>query len=105
MKNPLDEFCDKVEELLGKSGDGGARPGGEFRRNFRALASAFFARMNLVSREEFDAQSVALARAVERMEALERQIQELRGANESPKPERGKKSASAASSKKNPPRE
>ena len=120
MKNPLDEFCDKVEEMMGKTGAGGEGPGAEFRRNFRALASAFFARMNLVSREEFDAQSVALGRAMERMETLERQIRELRGERGEAKPKsggkakRGGRSASSASSsspssssssKKNPPRE
>ena len=117
MKNPLDEFCDKVEEMMGKTGGGGEGPGAEFRRNFRALASAFFARMNLVSREEFDAQSVALGSAMERMEALERQIRELRGERGEAKPKsggkakRGGKSASSSSpsssssSKKNPPRE
>ena len=94
MKNPLDEFCEKVEELLGKTG--GARgefPGPEFRRNFRALASALLTRMNLVSREEFDAQSAALSRAVERMEALEKRLRELRAGE------------GADSPKKNPPRE
>ena len=97
MKNPLDEFCEKVEELMGKTGVArGEFPGPEFRRNFRALASALLTRMNLVSREEFDAQSAALSRAVERMEALEKRLRELRE-------ESGEEAAD--SRKKNPPRE
>ena len=76
MSSPLDEFCEKMEKLIGEKR--GEFPNPEFRRNLRALASALLARMNLVSREEFDAQSLALARAVERMEALEKQLRELR---------------------------
>ena len=98
MKNPLDDFCEKVEELLGKTGAGarGEFPGPEFRRNFRALASGLLARMNLVSREEFDAQSAALSRAVERMEALEKRLGELR-------PGSGSEGSGGDFPKKNPP--
>ena len=89
MKTPLDEFCEKMEALAGRVGKSGAPgrgefPDPEFRRNLRALAGAFFARMNLVSREEFDAQSAALARAMERMEALEKQIRELQNPDSHP---------------------
>ena len=89
MKTPLDEFCEKMEELAGRVGKSGAPgrgefPDPEFRRNLRALAGALFARMNLVSREEFDAQSAALARAMERMEALEKQIRELQNPDSHP---------------------
>ena len=76
MNSPLDEFCEKMEKFVGEQR--GEFPNPEFRRNARALASALLTRMNLVSREEFDAQSAALARAVERMEELEKQIRELR---------------------------
>lgn len=105
MKTPLDEFCEKMEEMMGKGC--GEFPGEEFRRNFRALAAALFSRMNLVSREEFDAQSLALARAMERMEALEKQIRELRTAEKKKKgqAESGSADASAATPEKNPPRE
>ena len=88
MKTPLDEFCEKMEALAGRVGKSGAPgrgefPDPEFRRNLRALAGALFARMNLVSREEFDAQSAALARAMERMESLEKQIRELQNSHPS----------------------
>ena len=86
MNSPLDEFCEKMEKFVGEKR--GEFPNPEFRRNLRALAAAMLTRMNLVSREEFDAQSVALARAVERMEELEKQIRELRDSHSHPKPKK-----------------
>ncbi len=49
----------------------------EMERNFRASLQAAFARMDLVTREEFDVQQALLARSRTRVEALERQVAEL----------------------------
>ena len=72
MKTPLDEFCEKLESLAGGS------PSADFRRNARALASSLLSRMNVVSREEFDAQSELLSRAAERLSTLEEEVRKLR---------------------------
>ncbi len=49
----------------------------DLRNNLRAAVSAALARMDLVSREEFDVQSAVLARTREKLTALEAQVVEL----------------------------
>lgn len=49
----------------------------DLERNFRAILQASFAKMNLVSREEFEVQTAVLARTREQLERLEAQVAEL----------------------------
>jgi BMFP domain-containing protein YqiC len=49
----------------------------DLEKNFRAILQASFAKMNLVSREEFDVQTAVLARTREQLERLEAQVAEL----------------------------
>ena len=49
----------------------------EVRENIRLVLEAQFARMNLVTREEFDAQAALLARTREKLDALEQALSEL----------------------------
>ncbi len=49
----------------------------DLRNNLRAALSAALARMDLVSREEFDVQSAVLARTREKLTALEAKVAEL----------------------------
>jgi len=49
----------------------------DMEKNFRALLEAGLARMNLVTREEFDVQQRVLERTRERLTALEARIREL----------------------------
>jgi hypothetical protein len=49
----------------------------DMEKNFRALLDAGFARMNLVTREEFDVQRRVLERSREKLATLEAQITEL----------------------------
>lgn len=51
----------------------------EVRALLNASISGMLGRMNLVSREEFDAQSALLARAREKLEALEARLAALEG--------------------------
>jgi hypothetical protein len=46
-------------------------------RNFRGVIEAGLARLDLVTREEFDVQQAVLARTRQKLEALERQVAEL----------------------------
>ena len=55
----------------------GGNPAQDFQRNARALLASAFARLDLVSREEYDVQAQVLARAREKLEALERRVAEL----------------------------
>ena len=52
-------------------------PAKDLEKNFRGLLSSAFARMELVSREEYDVQVQVLARAREKLAALEARIAEL----------------------------
>jgi BMFP domain-containing protein YqiC len=51
----------------------------DLRNNLHAALSAALARMDLVSREEFDVQSAVLARTREKLTALEAKVAELEG--------------------------
>lgn len=53
-------------------------------RNIRAVIAAGIARMELVEREEFDVQSAVLARTREKLETLERRVQQLEERLEEP---------------------
>lgn len=67
----LNELSAKLAEALATS------PARDFERNARALVSAALARLDLVTREEFDVQAKLLARAREQLAALEARLAEL----------------------------
>ena len=49
----------------------------DLEKNFRATLQAALAKLDLVTREEFDVQTKVLARSRARLEALEKQVAEL----------------------------
>jgi BMFP domain-containing protein YqiC len=49
----------------------------EFEKNLHAIMQAAFAKMDLVTREEFDVQQGVLARTRVKLETLEKQVAEL----------------------------
>ena len=66
------------EELSGKLNQAMANsPAKDFEKNARALLSQGFAKLDLVTREEFDIQSQVLARAREQLAELEKRVAEL----------------------------
>lgn len=70
-----------LDTLVGRIVDG--MPAGfgrvrdDVRNNLRAAVSAALARMDLVTREEFDVQAAVLARTRAKLEALEARVGEL----------------------------
>ena len=54
-----------------------SNPAKDLEKNFRGLLSGAFSRLDLVSREEYEVQSEVLARARERLAALEARVAEL----------------------------
>jgi ubiquinone biosynthesis accessory factor UbiK len=54
-----------------------ANPAKDLEKNFRALLASAFSRLDLVSREEYDVQAQVLARAREKLVALEARVAEL----------------------------
>ena len=56
-----------------------ATPFADVEKNLRAMLTAAFARLDLVTREDFEVQKEVLARAQARLAALEAKIAELEG--------------------------
>jgi BMFP domain-containing protein YqiC len=54
-----------------------ANPAKDLEKNFRGMLSSTFAKLDLVTREEYDVQSRVLARAKEKLATLEARIAEL----------------------------
>ncbi len=73
MLNPtlLDEMSARVSSLLK------ATPAGDIEKNLRAALASVFAKLDLVTREEFDVQREVLLRTREKLVALEARVSEL----------------------------
>jgi len=54
-----------------------ANPARDLEKNFRGMLASAFARMDLVTREEYDVQVQVLARAREKLAELEKRLAEL----------------------------
>lgn len=77
MKGPQD-FFSQLQGQFGQFVPDMARAAREdFENQARATVSAMLARLDLVTREEFDAQQAVLLRTREKVEALEKQVKEL----------------------------
>ncbi|MFZ5757406.1 MAG: accessory factor UbiK family protein [Pseudomonadota bacterium] len=74
QENTINRLVDQLARNL-PGGLAAARD--EFSTAARAVLSDAFARLELVTREEFDAQARVLARSREQLEALNRDLQEL----------------------------
>ena len=70
----LDEVSRKVSSVLP---EGIKMMQQDVDKNIRAALQSSIEKMNLVSREEFDVQAALLARTQERLQALEKQIEQL----------------------------
>jgi BMFP domain-containing protein YqiC len=67
----LDDINAKISQVLADS------PAKDIEKNVRALMSAAFSKMDLVTREEFDVQVELLKRTRARLDELERRVAEL----------------------------
>ncbi|MDQ7988700.1 MAG: accessory factor UbiK family protein [Candidatus Dactylopiibacterium sp.] len=67
----FEEIGNKVSELMQST------PAKDFEKNAKAMLSAGFNRLDLVTREEFEIQKALLEAASARIDALERRIAEL----------------------------
>jgi len=54
-----------------------SNPAKDLEKNFRGMLSSAFSRLDLVTREEYDAQTQVLQRAREKLSALEARVTEL----------------------------
>lgn len=72
------EFVDKLSERLSEGLPNGFRDLKEdAQKNFKRILESTFTKMNLVTREEFDAQAAVLTRTREQIVLLEKQVSEL----------------------------
>ncbi|MBI5436184.1 MAG: accessory factor UbiK family protein [Nitrosomonadales bacterium] len=73
MFNPkfLDELSAKLKDVMASS------PAKDFEKNARALLAQGFAKLDLVTREEFDIQAAMLDRTREKLTALEARVATL----------------------------
>jgi ubiquinone biosynthesis accessory factor UbiK len=67
----LDDLQSRVSELIRQT------PASDMQKNLKALLTQQFARLELVTREEFDTQAKVLARARSKLDELELRIAEL----------------------------
>jgi BMFP domain-containing protein YqiC len=74
----LDDLVRRLQALAAQS------PAADLERNLRALLAGAFSRLDLVTREEFDAQARVLARTREKLEALEERVAVLEAAAKQP---------------------
>ncbi len=80
MINPpfLEELGRRLQALAAQT------PVADLEKNARALLASAFSRLDLVTREEFDAQARLLARTRERVEQLEARVAQLEARFERP---------------------
>ena len=67
----FDELGARIRDLIANS------PARDIEKNVRAMLASTFARLDLVTREEFDVQSAVLARTREKLAELETKLAEL----------------------------
>ena len=67
----LDELQDRLNALLAQT------PAADLQKNVKALLTQQFARLELVTREEFDTQTKVLAKTRAKLEDLERRLTEI----------------------------
>ena len=67
----LDDLARRVSEFLA------ATPARDIEKNLRAMLSAAFAKLDLVTREEYDVQQAVLRRTREKLEQMEARVAEL----------------------------
>ena len=80
MSNPkfFDDIAGRLSQLAAAS------PARDIEKNARALLHSAFARLDLVTREEFDIQAAVLARTREKLGALEARVAALEAAAAKP---------------------
>ena len=67
----FEELSSRLSTLIAAS------PAADIEKNARALLSGFFARLDLVSREEFDVQAQVLTRTRELLKTLDERVARL----------------------------
>ena len=72
----IEEVTAKLKDVLGQS------PAGDIEKNLRAVLQSVFAKLDLVTREEFDVQQEVLLRTRQKLETLEAKVAGLEKSHE-----------------------
>ena len=77
--NHLDDLARRLSNLVppGMRGETGEQVRDELQQNFKSVLQSGLARLDLVTREEFEVQRAVLLRTREKLEALERMVAAL----------------------------
>jgi len=67
----LDEINERIKSVLAQS------PAADIEKNLRVMLAAWFSRLDLVTREEFDVQREVLRRAQDKVAQLEARLAEI----------------------------
>jgi ubiquinone biosynthesis accessory factor UbiK len=67
----FDEISKKISEVIAAS------PAKDIEKNMKAMMTAMFAKLDLVTREEFDVQMQVLQRTREKLDALEARLAQM----------------------------
>ena len=80
--NHIDDLARRLSDLVppGLRGQAFEETRDELQQNFKSVLQSGLARLDLVTREEFDVQRAVLLRTREKLEALEREVQALESA-------------------------
>ena len=76
-KKILDDLNDLGRHLSEAVPESVREIGGDLEKTFRDILQSGFSKLDLVTREEFDAQAGVLARTREKLEALEKRVKDL----------------------------
>ena len=71
----IDDVSAKLKDVLGQS------PAADIEKNLRAILQSVFAKLELVTREEFDVQQAVLLRTREKLERLEATVTKIEQAS------------------------
>ncbi len=71
----LDDLAQKLKALMAEN------PAADLEKNFKQVMSGALARMDLVTREEFDRQREVLAKTREKLDQLEAQVAAIEAKN------------------------
>ncbi len=80
-RDAIDQLAKQVGSLFGQP-----QLPRDVERNLRALMQGALAKMDVVTRDEFDAQAAVLTRTRAKLDQLEKQLQELAAQLENPPP-------------------
>ncbi|MGI8560967.1 MAG: ubiquinone biosynthesis accessory factor UbiK [Luteimonas sp.] len=77
--NQIDDLARRLSGLVppGLRGESSQELRDELQENFKSVLQSGLSRLDLVTREEFDVQRAVLLRTREKLEALQRQVEQL----------------------------